>query len=139
MDTDDLLHDENQQVCHSYGGQLPEPRDEGENKFLDSLGTGAFLLGMTDTETEGQWVWDSDGSEVNWKNWMDWSTDSDEPYRGDEENCVVMAQDMWNNIAGHKSDGWVDVPCDDSGYYIGIQHGSKATSLICERNPGLFK
>ena len=134
LDIDTLKHDALQKVCHSHGGYLPEPRSHMENTFLNNLGQGTFTLGLTDTATEGQWVWDSDGSKVNWKNWMDWSTYVDEPNGFDGQNCVVMSQQMWNHVAGHKTDGWVDVSCD-SDYYI----GSKPTNLICERYQGLCK
>ena len=131
--TDDLIHDHLQQVCHHHGGRLPEPRTQLENTFLNDLATGAFLLGMSDTATQGRWVWDSDGSEVNWQNWINWSYYGSEPNGGRSENCVVVAQQLWNNMAGHKTDGWVDVPCHSDLYT-----GSKPTSVICERNPGLF-
>ena len=133
MNTDSLIYDVIKQVCDNHGGYLPEPRNQRENKFLHNLGTGAFLLGMSDSETEGEWVWDSDGSEVGWQNWMDFSSLPDEPNGGDNENCAVFAQQIYSDIAGHRTDRWADVPCD-SDIYV----GSKPTSLICERNPGLF-
>ena len=135
LDTDDLVHDVIQQRCHSYGGFLPEPRNEQENKFIHDLATGAFMLGMTDKQTEGRWVWDSDGSQVNWLNWVNWKDISDEPNGGDAENCAIMVQDFWNDLAGHKTDGWADHFCNSDEY---VRTTSKAMKLICERHPGWF-
>ena len=133
--TETLIHDVLQQVCRNHGGRLPEPKDDMENTFLDDLITGTFMLGMTDKATEGRWVWDSNRLEVNWQYWMAWrSTEyTNEPNGGDGENCVVMAQQLWNDRAGHKTDGWLDVPCYSDDYI-----GSKSISLICERKRGLF-
>ena len=52
LDTDDIKHDQVQQQCHIHGGFLPEPRDEKDNQFLDSLDTDTFLLGLTDSAVE---------------------------------------------------------------------------------------
>ena len=130
QDIDDLVHDHNQQVCHNLGGFLPEPRDEQENTFLDSLGTSAFLLGMSDRGQEGQWVWDSDGSPVTWTNWdsIDKGGLTDEPNNaGRDEHCAKMFKQYRPN-----TDSWNDVKCESTS---NIRNG--ATSLICQRNPGL--
>ena len=131
LDTDDLVHDDNQQVCHDLGGFLPEPRDEGENQFLDSLGTGTFVLGLTDRDVEGQWIWDSDGSPVTWKSWIVWHSGLSEPYGGERENCAVMAKQLASDQAGHRSEGWADYPCQSIKY-----EGQPKPSLVCERPPG---
>ena len=129
LDTDDLVHDDNQQVCHSHGGHLPEPRDVTENQFLDSLGTEMFTLGMTDLLVEGQWVWDSDGSPVTWAGWI-----FSEPNGGTGENSALMVRNMYSSYAEHKSDGWIDY-----GYAKDkkLSSDSNPKSLICQREPGM--
>ena len=127
LDTDDLIHDDLQQVCHNYGGYLPEPRDEHDTTFLDNLGTGAFPLGMSDTVTEGLWVWDSDGSPVTWNRWV-----MVEPNGGRKENCLLVLRQILSGHSGHRTDGWADMPCESSDGIRGFD-----TSLICERKSGL--
>ena len=52
---------------------MPEPRDEQENLFIDSLGSEMLMLGINDEAVEGTWVFDSDGSPVDWsKPWIQW-------------------------------------------------------------------
>ena len=51
----DFTHDSYQQKCELEGGKLPEPRDQTDNNFLDSLDTDAFVLGIK-KQAEGQWV-----------------------------------------------------------------------------------
>ena len=130
LGTDSLIHDDLQQVCQNHGGYLPEPKDENENNFLNDLGTGAFLLGMTDTATDGTWVWDSDGTEVTWSLWQPWG----EPNGGDGESCVMMAKSWWDSYGGHNPRAWGDIACDFSAALI----NSRSVNLVCERNPGLF-
>ena len=116
LDTDDLVYDDNQQVCQDLGGFLPEPRDERENQFLFSLDAETFSLGMTDRLQEGEWLWDSDGQPVTWTKWI-----SKEPNGKNRENCVAV----W-------TDGeWQDVSCL-SNHNI----RARSTRLICQRNPG---
>ena len=126
----DLVYDDNKQACHDLGGFLPEPRDERENQFLDSLCTDMFQLGLTDRDVEGQWVWDSDGSLVTWESWI-WN----EPDGGLNENCMVMARTWQTSKAGHRSEGWIDVLCQSElEYYTNFPK-----NLICQRNPGEFR
>ena len=104
QDTDDLVYDVNKQACQNLGGFLPEPRDEAENQFLDSLGSDMFTLGMTDRVVEGQWVWESDGSPVTWTGWVRLGTNDPEP--------VIVLRRLNSHYAGHRTDGWADIPCD---------------------------
>ena len=133
QDTDDLVYDVNKQACQNLGGFLPEPRDEAENQFLDSLGSHSFMLGLNDKVTEGQWVWDSDGSPVTWKNFIRWSDGDQEPNGGQPEYCVFMLRQYVSSRGGHRTDGWVDYDCKS---YASIR--AAPTSLVCQRNPGEF-
>ena len=128
LDTDELVYDVNKQTCHNLGAFLPEPRDELENQFLDLLGADTFLLGLTDKVTEGQWVWDSDGSPVTWGSWITWANGGSEPDGGVQQNCMVMARNWQSNEGGHRSEGWMDTNCQSPEIYRDIPK-----SLVCQR------
>ena len=132
LNTHDLVYDDLQQWCSEYGGFLPEPKDEQENQFLDSLDTDMFALGMTDRKEEGVFVWDSDGSPVTWTSWIKWTATHSEPNGGPDSNCVIMARGMYSENVGHRTDGWVDYNCNSYPYYK-----SQPKSLICQKNPGM--
>ena len=108
---------------------MAEPRDELENTFLNDLGSWPFLLGMTDTATDGDWVWDSDGSSVDWHKWQSWG----EPNGGARENCVVFARNFWDGNNGHSPDAWLDTLCESDPY---VQ--SRPVNVICEREAREF-
>ena len=133
LDTNHLAHDDLQQECHNLGGFLPEPRNEQENTFLDSLGVDTFVLGMTDRDVEGQWVWESDGSLVSWTRWVQWIASNggipQEPDGGAREGCALMMRQTVSHRRGHRPDGWIDFSCP----YL----RSLPKNLICQRNPGM--
>ena len=124
LDTDDLVYDVNQQVCHNHGGFLPEPRDEQENQFLYDLSTKTFTLGMTDRDVEGQWVWSSDGSSVAWLPWdvSKTVTSAAEPNGGSSAGCAIM-------MRSYALSSWADYPCASTAYF-----NTQPRSLICQRN-----
>ena len=105
---------EARKLCAQLGGFLPEPRPQAENDFLrqfiDNPGTG-FFFGMSDEETEGSWLWDTDFSPVTWFEWgrgpspETWS----EPNGGRRENCAALKS------TGFRKPAWSDVPCNN--YY----------------------
>ena len=126
-ETSTLNHDVNQEICKKNGGILPEPRDEGENLFLDSLGSDKFVLGIR--QVQGHWVFDSDGSEVNWKSWVNWVNNPDPPIgRGD---CIIMLRHHGERFAGHRSQDWSDVPCESNDYLNNLP-----SSLVCQKYRG---
>ena len=112
------MRDDNRDICLQHGGILPEPRSSEENEFLNSLNTDLFLLGMSDVETEGTWLWDSDGTPVVWTNWS--PTD---PPGGTDENCAAMLRTLGN--AGPE---WATLLCAYTSAYDEI-----AKSLICQK------
>ena len=67
--------------------------------FCLPLGNPLIWIGATDEETEGQWVWDSTGSVIDFDNWV-----NDEP-NNLNDHCACM------NTAG----GWWDVNCSWAG------------------------
>ena len=126
LETSTLNHDVNQATCRNNGGYLPEPRDEEENLFLDSLGSDKFVLGIR--QVNGQWVFDSDGSDVNWKSWASWR-DYNDPPRG--QDCVAMLRHHGNDWAGSRSQDWFDISCESNDYLNNLP-----SSLVCQKDSG---
>ena len=125
LDTVNFTHAGDRKLCEQQGGRLPEPRDEDENNFLDSLNTEMFMLGMNDEDVEGQWVWDSDGSKVTWYNWAKYNG---VPNGGSADNCAYMVRNLNTHIAGHTKKSWVDRGCHHISYY-----DKYPMDLVCER------
>ena len=102
---------ESQTMCTELGGYLPEPRDELENNFLDSLTYNIFFLGMTDSVVEGDWRWRTDFTQVTWKNWVHWTNYADPPNGGTKENCAMMLKQINKGMEGHSTKAWADFVC----------------------------
>ena len=106
-------HDRCQDLCQNLGGKLPEPRNEIENNFLDSLDICNFVLGINDKEVEGQWVFDSDNTKVTW---FDWEIYGGIPNGGTTQNCAFMHHN------------WADYKCESTSFY-----DVQKRQLVCER------
>ncbi|XP_075866117.1 mannose-binding protein C isoform X1 [Microcebus murinus] len=81
-------------LCAQFQGSMAIPRNAEENTAIQNLIGEAALLGITDEETEGQFV-DLTGSRVTYTNW-----NNGEPNNvGSGEDCVVLLTNgMWNDI-----------------------------------------
>ena len=128
LETSTLHHEMNQETCVKKGGYLPEPRDEQENLFLDSLGADTFVLGINDKAVEGQWVFDSDGSPVNSSSWVKYTNLTDTPRNVTNLNCAVMLRHHNEDLAGHRRQDWQDIPCTSTYYLEG-----RKKSLVCQK------
>ena len=126
-------YDVNKQICESNGAILPEPRDEQENSFLVDLNTDMFLLGMTDQVSEGQWVWNSDGSPVTWYNWVSWPGEATRPNGGTRENCMFVIRHYREDVSGHDSRTWEDHKCESEAALEAMPK-----SLICQKKYGMY-
>ena len=100
--------------CTSNHGKLWEPKtmkkiNEVHTKALSVSTNGHWWIGMTDTESEGTFKFDSDGQNFPFlsKNspWGD-----DQPGTSSAENCVFMER---NNPLGFN-----DYPCDQKFFSI---------------------
>ena len=128
LNNNDMVHDHLQQVCHSHGGMLPEPRSEGENQFLDSLGSDMFPLGMTDRDVEGRWIWDSDQSNVTWTKWAP----STKKYRGRTGfDCALMIRRYTDGKRRPDAGKWSVILCD-------WKIKNRPASLVCQRQSGIW-
>ena len=129
LETSTFNHDVNQQTCADLGAQLPEPRDEHDNLFIDSLGSEMLVLGINDNDVEHQWVYDSDGSPVSYTSWGTLTDYPPNPYYNTGDNCVGMYRNHNNDLAGQRSQDWFDFNCNSKPFFEG-----KSKSLICERS-----
>ena len=102
LDTDTLNHDVNRQKCLQNGGNLPEPRSDEQNQFLNNLKTYSFVLGIIDSEHG--WLWESDRTPVVYNNW-----DFGNPKGG--YNCAFMVK-TWIDGGAR----WSDFPCVTNVY-----------------------
>ena len=118
-----MAHGANQEICLQHGGILPEPRSQEENDFLNNLNTDMFPLGLRDVETEGSWLWDSDGSPVIYTNWR-----PGQPQGGVNENCAFVYRNK-NNLGPL----WGDLRCLPSSH---MEQQNK--NLICQRDKGVW-
>ena len=101
---------------------LPEPRNSEENDFLKIFGTTHwFFLGLTDRETEGRWVWSSDGTPVTWTLWK-----SGEPNGGRWENCVAADKKWTSQHCYQHHDAEITLICEKTRKYA-IYHLTKQT------------
>ena len=121
---------EDQRICNEFGGKLPEPRDEGENDFLDSLNTEMFNLGMKYKQEEAQWLWETDGSTVAWFKWTVWKSGNSEPDGYETENCVVSMNKPAAAVRGDNKGVWGDYPCNSDT--------TQERKLICQKLKGDF-
>merc|ERR1712180_163237 len=68
MGTGQKKFEDAQEDCETLGGFLAEPRSAAINDYLKSFNLMAWI-GTTDNETEGTWVWETDGANVSWTGW----------------------------------------------------------------------
>ena len=104
-------YEEARELCLALGGKLPEPRGYNENLFLDSMGTISFFLGLT--KTTGNWIWDSDGTQVTWTIWN--------PVKYNHQ-CAYMSRNTVQERKDQKR--WTSVEC--SGNNV-------SRTTVCER------
>ena len=70
LETSTLDSATNRKTCWEYGAILPEARSKQDISFLNKLDAELLLLGMNDKQDDGHWVWDSDGTSVQWMLWL---------------------------------------------------------------------
>ena len=86
------------QNCISLGAKLAAIKSEEENSFIFSHISGDTWFGMSDEASEGNWVFELDGSAAVYKNWH-----SGEPNGGSSENYGSMWSDgTWDDAYPNK-------------------------------------
>lgn len=82
-------------LCAQFQGRVATPMNAEENRALKNLVTAEAFLGITDQETEGQFV-DLTGRRVTYQNWNDGKPNNASP----GEHCVTLLSDgIWNDVA----------------------------------------
>ena len=107
-----------EKLCNAIGGMLPQPRNSGQNDFLNTMidSPGWFYLGLTDKGHEGRWMWNTESPlDLEWTNWG-----SGEPDGGTQKNCAFHRVDY-----GEWSKKWDATWCDHNWAYD--------TPVICEK------
>ncbi|XP_005385964.1 PREDICTED: mannose-binding protein C [Chinchilla lanigera] len=81
-------------LCAQFGGLVPTPQNEDENRAIRSAARENPFLGITDQENEGQFV-DMKGARLTYTNWNQGEPNDASP----GEDCVVVLSDgKWNDI-----------------------------------------
>ena len=110
-----------EKLCNAIGGMLPQPRNSGQNDFVNTMlsRSGWFFLGLTDKRHEGQWRWNTDwhNSTLEWTNWK-----SGDPDGGNHQNCAI--QHVSDDSRWSKK--WTSTWCHHNGDYD--------IPVVCEKN-----
>ncbi|KAI8490945.1 hypothetical protein Bbelb_313640 [Branchiostoma belcheri] len=114
---DPKTYAEAKQTCAADGGLVAMPKDSAANTLINNLGGGCWI-GLTDTESEGQWVFE-DGQTLASTGFANWNTG--EPNNANTgEDCVEVygPTHLWN-----------DAPCSVTRRYI--------CQLVCQDPLGM--
>ncbi|CAH1256718.1 SCUBE3 [Branchiostoma lanceolatum] len=89
-------YDEARQTCAAGGALLAMSKDSATNSFIAGFGKGDCWAGLTDAQTEGQWVF-ADGQTLESAGYANWNPG--EPDNGaDREDCGVVRNDgRWSD------------------------------------------
>ena len=110
-----------QDYCKADGGKLVEIDSEEENIALveeikkKGLTKWNFWMGLTDSESEGDWRLESSGLTTSYTNWG-----GDEPnsYKGWNEDCAQLdfnfLPEQWKPENNGK---WIDVICEKKNFF----------------------
>ena len=113
MQTPATHYNESQQICANYGGFLPEPRSEEENKFMTNLTPHYFWLGVT-RGSGSTYVYQSDGADLVYAKWK---SPPEGPVGLDgHTSCVAR---------NYSQEVWIQVKCQQPAY-------GKTTSIVCQ-------
>ena len=110
-------YNESREICTDNGGFLPEPRNENEDKFLKDFQKERFWLGSVQN-SNGQFIWLSDGSELVHTNWYTSNCCND--------GCVYRTYD---------GDDWATRSCDtqiNPFYTVCQRKDGKFSCYICQ-------
>merc|ERR1719341_337185 len=104
--------------CKSEGdAQLATIKSSGQNSAVQSvLTTNKAYIGLSDTATEGTFVW-VDGSD--WSDFGNWI--SSQPTSSEKQDCVVI------NVSGGNAGKWQHIGCDKAS--------ADNYDFVCEKQP----
>lgn len=106
--------DEAIQICGNEGGKVFEPRSrsitERVTSYTQTAGIESFWLGIHDKAIEKTFVYASDDSPIEWKNWSDGQPNN----LNSGQDCAVVRND-WNGK-------WDDRQCNDQRSFVCVRH-----------------
>jgi len=89
------------EICADWhGSHLLVLNDAAEEQFIQANISGPGYIGYSDQDQEGEWVWETGGSE--YENWCPGQPDN---WQGDEDCCMMKSS------TGGGSDCWNDTNC----------------------------
>jgi len=107
-----MNYDEAYDFCKRETGYLAEPRSASQTEEINQLlsSDSSYWIGLTDRETEGLFIWNSDGA--NCESYHNWGGDNPNDYNN--EDCTMIANflDMQ----------WNDEPCSRDAEVYGPIH-----------------
>ena len=118
--------------CKAVGGRLFEPRtkahnDEVATNVVEIMDQASYWFWLGISLTNGEWIYNSDGSEVNFVNWR-----SGEGNGGSSQNCSTLYTRPDHPETHHGR--WWDEPCTwGGGFFICevITTTTTTTSPLC--------
>ncbi|XP_078667263.1 uncharacterized protein LOC144909086 [Branchiostoma floridae x Branchiostoma belcheri] len=94
---DRKTYDEARQTCAADGGLLAMPKDSATNTFIHNLGGGGNRwIGLTDAESEGQWVF-ADGQTLASSGYANWNAGEPNDYKGEDCALLLTSEHVWND------------------------------------------
>nr|XP_015003044.2 mannose-binding protein C isoform X1 [Macaca mulatta] len=94
-----MTFDKVKALCAEFQASVATPRNAAENRAIQNLIKEEAFLGITDENTEGEFV-DLTGNKLTYTNWNDGEPNN----AGSNEDCVLLL----------KNGKWNDIPCSSS-------------------------
>lgn len=100
-----VTHTEATRNCRTHGAYLASIGSEGENSFVHGLIEFITIIGLSDEDQEGVYIW-QDGSPFSYFRWRNAHGQPDN--WGGNEDCVCIHPDSY----------WADIPCSSAYHYV---------------------
>lgn len=115
---DKMSQPEAYEFCAIQGGSLAEPRSSTQTEYINSFINPDYhyWIGLSDLVQEGHFVWESDGTTVEYSNWYE-----GEPNSHGNEDCVILYASFGMQ--------WADDDCP------GNTCSGIPTHVLCQKSP----
>ena len=90
--------------CANIDATLAVPTSSVENEFIENMFSGDKWIGISDTQKEGTWVSDIDGSTLSWTRWSYYEPNDS---GGVEDYAYMRNGGYWNDVSGTSEKGYV--------------------------------
>lgn len=120
----DGAYDTARMACLNASSHLVTITSAGENDFVENLIANSVWIGLTDTASEGNFVW-VNGETFSYENWATLEP-NDGGITGSTEDCVILCKDCGTlNTDGR----WHDIRC------VNTSASTAARGFVCEKEP----